>query len=488
MAKRAVFVPALSGGKLVSPAEAWGQVTEVDEDNKAHFDDSHYGSGLINFAGTAPLVEWAAEVRHACSEGAEGYAWRMIGPAIAIETEEPAEISSLIHALSVECGMPCTDFEPDAVVKLSRHEDKLPMLYYLMGGDWQRHDGDDKFDDTAQAGRQRVLRDGLRQFDPAHPAIYVTVVSSIKKLSPQLRAVGAFDRYFMIPPPSLSAIGEQFIKAVGKERCAESITSAPGKIGKLLSWQFDTPELRQLTALRLLRLHQRVQRPLEFLDLVEATTQVLLESERIQIESEALRDRVSSHEAGHVATAILDSGARDIPEYSSIIPGSDYRGVMVDSVSYAYAQTDIHSYDDFRHDIRVLLGGRAAEEVVFGPTGVSTGSRTDLANCARHANSVFARSGFAPAMDEEGASGSNLAVIVGDPSISEYQHVELLTRSFLAREYGVVVAMLRGNRRLLDTIAARLKEKTVLDQQEMEAIWREVAVVDDKQEYMREAA
>jgi len=358
----------------------------------------------------------------------------------------------------------------------------------LMGGDWQRHDDDEKYDEAARTARQRVLRDGLGRFDPAHPAIYVTVVSSISNLAPLLRAVGAFDRHFIIPPPSLTARGEQFIKAVGKQRCAESITGAPGKVGKILSWQFDTPELRQLAALRLRRIHARLQRPLEFRDLVEATTQVLLEGERIQIESEVLRNRVASHEAGHVATAMLDSNGRDMPEYSSIIPCSDYKGVMVDSVNYAYTHDDLHSYDDFRHDIRILLGGRAAEELIFGPTGISTGSRTDLANSCRQATRVFARYGFAPAMDEEGASASNLAVILGDATPSEFQHLESLTRGFLATEYGIVLTMLRVNRSLLEAVTMRLKERTVLDQQEMEAIWRQFKAVEDQQEPMLEAA
>ena len=471
-----------------SPVDSWRQMMAKREENKAILGAKQETPALADFAGTAPLVEWSAAVRRACTEGADRDAWRLIGPAIVIETEEPAEVSSLIYALSQECGMPCTEFEADAITQFQRHEDKPPMLYYLNGGDWQRHNDDKKYDADAHAGRQRVLRDGLQQFNPAYPAVFVTVVTSLKNLSPQLRAVGAFDRYFMVPSPSLNAIGEQFIKALGKARCAESITNAPGKVGKLLSWQFDTPDLRRLTVLRLRRLYEGVQRPLEFLDLVEATTQALLESERIQIESDALRHRVAFHEAGHVATAILDSNGRDMPEYSSIIPNSNYTGLMVDSVSYAYAQSDLHSYEDFRHEIRVLLGGRAAEEVAFGPTGISTGSSTDLENCNRHANRVFGIYGFAPAMEEENASASNLAVIRGDPTNTEYQHVELLTRSFLAKEYSIVVAMLRENQPLLEVVSARLKEKKVLDQQEMAAIWNEFRVVEDQQEPVLEAA
>lgn len=471
-----------------SPAEAWRNATNNNEKSGANISDMQDILELVEYPGTAPLVEWAADVRRACAEGADREDWRLIGPAIAIVTEDPSEVSSVIYALAKECGITCTEFEPDAIAKLPRHDDQPPMLYYLMSGDWQRHDDDDKYDDAAHAGRQRLLRNGVGLFDPAHPAIYVTVVRSISNLAPQLRAVGAFDRYFIVPPPSFISIGGQFIKAVGKERCAESITSALGKVGKLLNWHFDTPTLRKLVALRLQRLYSRLDRSLEFFDLVEATTQELLEGEMIQIESDVLRSRVAYHEAGHVSTALLDSYGRDIPEYSCIIPWSEYKGVMVESVSYSYAKNDLHTYRDFCHDIRVRLGGRAAEEIIFGPEGISTGSSSDLKNCGEQATNIFSRCGFAPAMEEEGVSASNLAVIIGNPTDTEYQHIELLTRNFLAREYNIVLTMLRENRRLLEAVTSCLKEKALLDQHELESIWCNFKVGEEKQEPMLEAA
>ena len=82
--------------------------------------------------------------------------------------------------------------------------------------------------------------------------------------------------------------------------------------------------------------------------------------------------------------------------------------------------------------------------------------------------------GFAPDMASSRASGSNLAVVVGQPSPSEFAHIEELVRKFLAVQYAEVLKILTKNKNLLDAVAERMLWDPVVDQSELKEIWRQV--------------
>lgn len=133
------------------------------------------------------------------------------------------------------------------------------------------------------------------------------------------------------------------------------------------------------------------------------------------------------------------------------------------------------TYADMRHKVRIGLAGRAAEELVFGPELVSHGSRDDLKRVTLSAASAFAFWGFAPSMEKERQSGSNLSLSGIDDDLfipSESAHTKALVREFLATEYGVVMEVLAVHRSLLDAIAERLLVDAVVDQEALEELVR----------------
>jgi hypothetical protein len=98
---------------------------------------------------------------------------------------------------------------------------------------------------------------------------------------------------------------------------------------------------------------------------------------------------------------------------------------------------------------------------------VSSGCSADLEFCAKRAQLAFSRLGFAPDPVSPGASASNLAVAVGNPTPSQQAYFESLTRTFLAEQYREVLALLGRHRRLLDSVADRLVWDPVVDQAEL---------------------
>lgn len=433
------------------------------------------------FPGSGVLRRWAEEVKTAIAGGPDtGQAtWRLIGPAMVIEHEYPRVGTDLARRLAFDCGLPLLVMSAEEIASLASgrcvFENAAPLMLYIEPGVWQRDDEDETVDETAEKARNRVLA-LLRAFNPARPLICVTATRALDDMATALKRTGAFDRQFILPPLSPEAAGYVLLDMVGRERCGPSITDATAKVGKLMNYNFGSPEGRKQAALRLQRLHEEIGRPLEFLDLVELSAHGVAEADKLSAESEKVLEYVAIHEAGHATVAVIDSGGHDVPEYSSIAPSADFRGVVIDSVSYAFAHDGIRTYANFRHSIRVSLGGRAAEELIYGPAHVTSGCRIDIENSTRRITNAIAYWGFMPGMDEPGMSAKNLAVVIGKPSPSEEAHVEKLVREFLEREYRAVLEMLAEHRKLLESIAARLKTNAVLDQSDLLAICRELGV------------
>jgi ATP-dependent Zn protease len=179
--------------------------------------------------------------------------------------------------------------------------------------------------------------------------------------------------------------------------------------------------------------------------------------------------------------AIIDSAGQNIPDYASIIPAKDFQGVVLASTQYRVDSGPDWTYRKFRHRIRVGLAGRAAEELAFGVEGISNGSREDLKKASGLTGSAFLFWGFAPSMDREGQSESNLLVAgldddrepdkLSDPEVA---HIQELSRAFLTTEYQFVRTLLTDHRSLLDTIAERLLVDPMLDQEALTALATEV--------------
>jgi hypothetical protein len=428
------------------------------------------------FEGSGVIQAWASQMQDvlALGEAASAESWQLVGPAVLIEHEYPRAALDLAKRIAADCKLPLGIVGADEIANLPDAEDAFermaPVLLYLEPGDWQQEKEGDKDEEGATA-RAKVLA-LLSAFNPAHPVICITALRSANDLPIPLRRRGNFDRRLVLPPVSPELAGDLFLDLVGRECCASSMVDNAAKVGKLLSREFEGPEGRRLAALRMQRMQVSLGRPLEFLDLVEMDANGLSEGDRKDLDGESLRKRVAWHEAGHAAVAILDSEGRDVPEFVSIFPCASYFGVVVSSVNFNFACHNTYTYTDFCHSVRVSLGGRAAEELLFGRAGVSSGCRSDLERCTRLANDAFAFWGFAPDMDADSDNAGNLAIIFGTPSPSEYAHVERLVRTFLAEQYLIVRNQLQCNRGLLDEIYSRLMASAMLDQRDMEAICR----------------
>ena len=429
-----------------------------------------------DIAGADLLEAWSQDLRAAIDLKDE-HEWRDVGRAVVLITEESQRCEDALRRVALDAGMRYVHIKAKDVMQLpprAAFAKLAPALILLESGNWSldRQEGDSD-DDAASVTRfQQRLVEWIDEFDVTRPVVLCTSVGKLGLMSDSIDGPGRFDRYFALPPVPLAARGEAFIDKLGRERCGESLTLSPAKLGKLLDNQFAKVERRDLAILYLRRLSKRAKRPVEFLDMMHLSTHGFGEEGTVEAASDDVRRQIAAHEAGHAAIAMLDSAGRNVPDYCSIVPGVGFKGVVAESISYHQSLGDRITYEDFRHEVRIGLAGRAAEELVFGAERVSNGASGDLENVWRRSSLAFARWGFAPHMEKANASSTNLAVVVGDPTPTEAAHVESKVRQFVAHEYEVVLTCLADNRDFLDAISDRLLWDPIVDQSELSDICR----------------
>ncbi len=188
---------------------------------------------------------------------------------------------------------------------------------------------------------------------------------------------------------------------------------------------------------------------------------------RSQVLNEKERRIVAVHEAGHAIVA-EGSATADPVRKISIVPRT------IGALGFTQQLPDDRSllqHDELIDRLRVLLGGRAAEEIVFGQ--VSTGASNDLERATHLAHRMVrefgmspelgpVRYGGGPASALPGAVGAGLAGL-SDATASD---IDRAVRLLLEEQASAARGILESDRPALDRVAYALLEREVLDRGE----------------------
>jgi cell division protease FtsH len=196
-------------------------------------------------------------------------------------------------------------------------------------------------------------------------------------------------------------------------------------------------------------------------DFSEALEKIVLGAERKIMMSEEDRRRTAYHEGGHAIVGMLTPGADPVRKVS-IIPRAQSLGVTFsapDADRFNYEQQELLA------KIKGALGGRAAEEIVFGD--VTTGAESDIQQLTMIARQMVGRWGMSSAIgpvavlprDDRGP------LLPGADETSEQtqQLVDEEVRRIVDESYDEVLALLRENRDKLDSLAEALLRSETLD-------------------------
>lgn len=176
--------------------------------------------------------------------------------------------------------------------------------------------------------------------------------------------------------------------------------------------------------------------------------------------------RTAVHEAGHALVQLLGPRKGEDISYVSIIPRPDGTLGFVASFN---ERTDIER-DEVMELLRVFLGGRAAEEVVFGPRHIGAGSgggaRSDLGQATRLLTRMFLQYGYSR---ESGLFWRNADQMEANAKELPPE-LRREVKETLTRVYRETVQRLRRNRPLLDRITRILLERQEMTGPELRAL------------------
>ena len=192
----------------------------------------------------------------------------------------------------------------------------------------------------------------------------------------------------------------------------------------------------------------------------EAFDKILLGPERkTMIISENKRRLVAVHESGH-ALLSLKIGEYDLLTKVTIIPRAKSGGVTMFEPSSERVDDGLVSKEFLENRICVCLGGRAAEEMVFGDNHVTTGASQDIIEVENIARAMITRYGLSDAFG---------AVHLTDGRYSQQTayEIDIEVRNIVSTAYKKTMHILQTNRDLLSLLTTLLLDREVLSGDEV---------------------
>ena len=312
--------------------------------------------------------------------------------------------------------------------------------------------------------REQTLNQILTEMDGFDPAIGVIVLAATNRpeiLDPALLRPGRFDRRVTVLPPDTAGrrkILEVHTRSVPLADDVDLDSLASTTVGMVGADLANLANEAALTAAR--HGHDEVHHH----DFTEAMEKLVLGSERKIMLSERDRERTAYHEAGHAIVGMLVPGADPVRKIS-IIPRGPALGVTLST-----PESDRYGYDReyLLGRIKVALGGRVAEKLVFGE--LTTGAESDIEQLTQIARQMIGRWGMSDALGP-------VAIIPRDgtgpllPGAAEVspETVRLMdeeVRRLVDRCERDVRSLLSEHRDKLDALVAALLEHETLDQAE----------------------
>jgi cell division protease FtsH len=309
--------------------------------------------------------------------------------------------------------------------------------------------------------REQTLDQILTELDGFEPAEAVVVLAATNRpdvLDPALLRPGRFDRRVAVQPPDRTGrkkILEVHTRAIPLAADVDLdalAASTPGMVGADLA---NLANEAALLAAR--REHQKV----EMADLTDSLEKILLGSPRGIVLSAADRERTAYHESGHALVGMLTPGADPVRKVS-IIP----RGMAL-GVTLSTPDADRVSYtrEDLEAKIRVALGGRGAEEVIFGT--ITSGAESDIQQLTQIARQMVGRWGMSEAIGPVAVlpSDGQSSFLPGASETSEATQrlIDEEARKLIEGAHGDVTRLLAEHRDQLESLAQALLKAETLD-------------------------
>ena len=330
--------------------------------------------------------------------------------------------------------------------------------------------------------REQTLNQLLVEMDGFESNEGVILISATNRpdvLDPALLRPGRFDRRIVVNPPDVRGREGIFKVHVKEIPLASDVDlavlarSTPGFSGA------DIASLVNEAALRAARFNKM---KVDMADFEFAKDKVMMGAERRSlVMSEEEKRLTAYHEAGHALVAVLVPEADPLHKVT-IIPRGMALGLTQQlplEDRYTYPRTYLEA------NLQVLMGGRLAEELIFGEEKMTTGAGNDLERATELARKMVCEWGMSPAMGPLTFGKREEAIFLGkefarhqDYSESTAVRIDDEIRVFISAAYSGARVLLDENRETLEAIAAALLEDEVLDGEQIYDLLAEHSDID----------
>lgn len=338
-----------------------------------------------------------------------------------------------------------------------------------------RSGGSGGFQSGSSDEREQTLNQLLTEMDGfaagAETVIVLAATNRPEALDAALLRPGRFDRQVLVDRPDLAgrkAILDIYAKRVKLEPDVDLqaiATRTPGFGGA------DLANLVNEAALLAARRHRKMVGQSDFYEAIERVVAGLEKRSRVLSDKE--KKIVAYHEVGHALVGALMPGGGKVAKIS-IVP----RGLSALGYTLKMPTEDRFLMDEneFREQIATLLGGRAAEKIVF--QRVTNGAYDDLRRATNLAEKMVTTYGMSqvlgPLAYDEGEKPNFLGMGDGNRRrcISEKtaEAIDAEVRQIVETAYQQALDILEFNRELLDTISLKVLATEVIEGEELQEL------------------
>lgn len=321
--------------------------------------------------------------------------------------------------------------------------------------------------------REQTLNQILVEMDGFDTDTNVIVIAATNRpdiLDPALLRPGRFDRRIILDRPDM--VGREAILKVharGKPLAPDVdlkilAKSTPGFVGADLENMIN--EAAILAA-------RREKKAIEQTDFQESIERVIAGPERkSRLISDVEKQIIAYHEAGHAITA------RSLPEADTVHKISIIARGQAGGYTLILPETDrtLVSRNKILADMVSLLGGRAAEEIVF--SDITSGASNDLERVTNLAREMVTRLGMSTTLGPMVYGKKDEMVFLGkefteqrDYSESIAEKIDIEVKQLVGDAYVRALDILKKHRNVLDVLAEKLLEQETVDAKELAIIF-----------------
>lgn len=304
--------------------------------------------------------------------------------------------------------------------------------------------------------REQTLNQILVEMDGFTPNEQLVVIAATNRpdvLDPALVRPGRFDRRVALDLPDIEgrkailgihAKNKPFTTDVNWEKVAKRTVGFSGA---------DLENMLNESAILAARLNKKA---IDMKDLEEAATKVKLGPEKKRLQSEEDRRMTAYHEAGHAMVSWQLPHMDPVHRISIISRGMSLGHTMMEPIERTH-ETESHLLEQ----IAVMLGGRAAESLIFDT--ISTGASDDIAKATQVARAMVTRFGMSKLGPINLDNEKRMMYEPADVSPEMQAKIDVEVKRIIDKAYEDALGVLKGLRSKLDVVAEDLLKRETIE-------------------------